>query len=526
MSKTAPVPAPQLVVPGPVRKPSETILVASGPGGRPTAFHMTGNRRRRSRGTAGVVGIVPAVVRREATVSPVMSRQGSATLDRIPRRRRRADRRTATSALAFVRWNGGATPSPAASPTVARPRRQSTISIVMSRQGSAVEEYEPSREPGRLDMTADAREIEGDRHLEAEEPHEKPPLPNHEPFVSAVFGPVASRPDAESDGAPACSACMADLPIGGVDLMCPAGLHTLCLECATNMARAACDKRERAVCGFCDASTDISARVFSTSQLARAGVPSEVTSTHRDIERRAALIEGGGIVARCPTANCGSVHEVQPGRTELPVLCGQCDGEPFCPRCGAQPFHYRHSCAEFRSAKAQMPTLVALARGDRRRADAEWEVVARNEKALAKDSSTRCCPHCRAPFIRISGCNSMNCGNPGCGRPFDYTDARRYESQAPARPADTFERNDRGFQPFGTVCAGCAMAPIEGTRFRCMNCADDVSFCRLCFIHRNEAHGDGSHVFIALVAPAVVADNERRERRRREKAEGGCCIVA
>eukprot|EP00672_Neobodo_designis_P013785 CAMPEP_0174857026 /NCGR_PEP_ID=MMETSP1114-20130205/37152_1 /TAXON_ID=312471 /ORGANISM="Neobodo designis, Strain CCAP 1951/1" /LENGTH=179 /DNA_ID=CAMNT_0016091851 /DNA_START=134 /DNA_END=673 /DNA_ORIENTATION=- len=177
---------------------------------------------------------------------------------------------------------------------------------------------------------------------------------------------------------------------------------------------------------------------------------------------------------------------------------------------------------------AQMPMLVALARDDRRSAEGMWEVVNLSEQALAQDSSTRCCPHCRAPFTSDSGGSSMmRCGNPCCGRRFNYASARRYSALVPTCPTEAFEKSsDRGVVPWGIKCAGCAVHLVEGTRFQSLNCRSALIMCRRCFVHRQDTHADAGVVFFAVMAPAVTLENvDRRQQREQPVAEGGCCIV-
>eukprot|EP00672_Neobodo_designis_P025298 CAMPEP_0174829144 /NCGR_PEP_ID=MMETSP1114-20130205/1761_1 /TAXON_ID=312471 /ORGANISM="Neobodo designis, Strain CCAP 1951/1" /LENGTH=410 /DNA_ID=CAMNT_0016062887 /DNA_START=85 /DNA_END=1317 /DNA_ORIENTATION=+ len=327
-----------------------------------------------------------------------------------------------------------------------------------------------------------------------------------------------------------CCVCGLEMASSATQLWCPAAAHAYCGDCAAMMIQAACDSQTPVTCAFCTDAEDKRTQFDDASALRSLALPAGLVTRYMAVVRQTALVAAGGCVAACPSG-CGFQIEVEPPVVASAVRCLTCNAEEFCTRCGAQPFHFGLSCAEYTEARANMKVLLAVAAHRPDQADREWVKLKHAEEAVAR-LDVRCCPSCGAAITRISGCNYMVCGRDseaaegsrrgGCGTGFDWSTAPRYQPRIPPRPSDSVPFDPRGDHP-GTSCACCGQTPIQGTRFQCVNCPSGQSTCSRCFEKFwFPVHANGQHVFVAVISPEAAAKRQRDARRR---AEASCCVV-
>mmetsp|Transcript_32508 Transcript_32508/g.44565 ORF Transcript_32508/g.44565 Transcript_32508/m.44565 type:complete len:639 (-) Transcript_32508:254-2170(-) len=211
-----------------------------------------------------------------------------------------------------------------------------------------------------------------------------------------------------------------------------------------------------------------------------------------------------------------------PGRL---VICPRCRTH-FCLRCKTSPYHFHCSCNDqmayarawldwankgrfralltratmdstFKSLTkkyekyleaTQAPESQALMDATRRFA----ELVA--DEALKARTCKRC-PHCQRVVEKLSGCDSMKCGQNyhggdvqmGCGKGFMWSSALPYIANVgDAKTKDEVDADPvRGADFQHMICEGEPMLcdscrnPIVGPRIKCLNCPDH-SLCLKC----------------------------------------------
>jgi len=255
---------------------------------------------------------------------------------------------------------------------------------------------------------------------------------------------------------------------------------------------------------------------------------------------------------RCPGQNC-SFAMVPPAdaRWRGRVKCGRkgCHYEQnyFCSSC-LRPYHYKIECRDTTAAErtwlewqesGRRTYLRAVAAQDRRYRAAlsdfekrkteheksnrqqrdAFETFQRDEREKAKTAKT--CPKCRRVIVKLSGCDSMQCGQDyhggnhqqGCGHKFKWSDA-------PAYVADEGRR--AGPQPFDQTppenvakakhpiiasqnmfeTCDCCHREIEGYKLVCIHCPERPSLCVECQdLFRANNHGP-NHVCEIIKPPS------------------------
>eukprot|EP01062_Namystynia_karyoxenos_P057653 TRINITY_DN4877_c6_g1_i1.p1 TRINITY_DN4877_c6_g1~~TRINITY_DN4877_c6_g1_i1.p1 ORF type:complete len:696 (+),score=194.96 TRINITY_DN4877_c6_g1_i1:174-2090(+) len=359
-----------------------------------------------------------------------------------------------------------------------------------------------------------------------------------------------------------CPICIGEVPADEMYWSgCADPSHRICHECVLDMARSSLAEKKRVQCPH-----ERCAYLFSDEDVRRMRWPpaeaKRVERDHSDILMQGALGEIGAIA--CPTAGCSNWVELHHPDNRQAVHCSRClrqDPRPptavFCSRCRA-PHHYVVSCPDVPRITADWLRWCEGGRAEARErwraegrelakqfAEQEAKTKARNAELrkawdrLRKDEQwkekhCRACPKCGVAIQRISGCDSMRCGEKaqgGCGTHFNWARAERYVSSMPElrEAAGPEKRNlhDAWFDWGGANCDLC-QKPLKGPRFQCIHCPA-ADYCHRCEERGSTADEHRNHVFriltdstdFGLEAEAAAAAAGGAAAAARGPADGG-----
>eukprot|EP00047_Mylnosiga_fluctuans_P003857 m.231340 g.231340 ORF g.231340 m.231340 type:complete len:618 (-) comp12199_c0_seq1:161-2014(-) len=239
----------------------------------------------------------------------------------------------------------------------------------------------------------------------------------------------------------------------------------------------------------------------------------------------------------CPRPGCkNAFFPSAPGEKEK-CVCGVC-GMIFCSLC-RNDYHHDLSCEETRAIAARWDQWIqsgrekymrqrALQDGDWRRKLAEYETRKDKHSKEVQDAmqrrseqgrdeqwkaqNCRHCPRCNRVIERMSGCDSMVCGQDahggnqqnGCGTSFSWPSARPYVAVAEGGPAVAEFAEaapDRGIEDImltsdtALPCDVCH-GHVADMGFRCINCPGAFTVCAGCEATVTAPGGhNGAHVF-------------------------------
>ena len=348
--------------------------------------------------------------------------------------------------------------------------------------------------------------------------------------------------DSSSIATKECGICGECKPVNQFyTLPCPKK-HSFCASCLDNEWKTKVDGKCVPTCPKCEPDDQIQFR-FDMSDVAEIDVILGKTNEEKfaDIRKLDESMYNNFVAQN--SVKCYSCKEPE----EL-ILCTPrmmttiCDCE--CPKCHnhtcskcSEPFHYNMTCDEYKSVvqdyndwKMHYKVDRAAARtqyyGDKgdydaKKADFEAEKArieadnaAYEADELALANECRLCPQCGRVISHVSGCNLMVCGRDyhntsykivsGCGKKFDFEQAKRYEPKIQYKSVSEFTSKmptlDNMIPHFeGYSCAICEK-PICGIRFGCANCPCTY-ICEDCEYNRIKEHFDGKHVMRLIYDP-------------------------
>eukprot|EP00931_Biecheleriopsis_adriatica_P021319 TRINITY_DN13973_c0_g2_i1.p1 TRINITY_DN13973_c0_g2~~TRINITY_DN13973_c0_g2_i1.p1 ORF type:complete len:982 (+),score=180.48 TRINITY_DN13973_c0_g2_i1:289-2946(+) len=226
----------------------------------------------------------------------------------------------------------------------------------------------------------------------------------------------------------------------------------------------------------------------------------------------------------CPNPTCNNVVMCDPGIRQQ-VIC-QCGWPGFCSNC-RQPYHYGKDCSEVGVLREQWSQWVTEGRRQYNGCVQEAATALQQQNAVQetlrrqreleederyKAENCRCCPKCNRVVQKLSGCDSMKCGEnyhggdrqDGCGASFDWTSAPRYvprivRKEVPKVDLDKMKVEGKDFCHFLVACDICGSQDMRGPRFRCVHCPD-FNMCANCDQGSTDAHA-ADHVFEILFTP-------------------------
>jgi hypothetical protein len=301
-----------------------------------------------------------------------------------------------------------------------------------------------------------------------------------------------------------CSVCMDDCPADTMfDWGCPHH-HRLCIaedsgQCALGLVTAAIGGGTVPVCPVCSMENPEADNTMDRGKLRElVGHRSDLWAKYKEIEMRGFVERGiggeagggGGLVA-CPGTDCGNFLLLGDDvAAKVECVCDQDGGcgARFCSLC-REPYH-RHgtTCEEARQIKANWLNWVATGRvayavqlgqdAAGVNAAAQQEAASRIANMQAdeawKAANCRLCPSCGRVVNKLSGCDSMRCGQDahggnvqnGCGASFSWSSAKLYRAAnaaATTTPMQTVTVESlimRG-QHDGIACSLCGCAPLS-----------------------------------------------------------------
>lgn len=261
---------------------------------------------------------------------------------------------------------------------------------------------------------------------------------------------------------------------------------------------------------------------LSDDEVGRAA-GSERLEAFRNMQLQQAVSQLVGRV-ECPNPDCQNVVVCDPGvRQQVTCSCGW---PSFC-SCCRQQYHWNKDCSEVGMLREQWVRWVTEGRQQyhgrvRDAALALQQQTAaqeslRRQRELEEDERykaehCRCCPSCGRLVQKLSGCDSMKCGEnyhggdrqDGCGASFNWNSAPRYLPRITRRevPAVNFSRMKVGgsdSRHFLVACDVCGAQDIRGPRFRCVHCPD-FNMCAKCDQEATGTHA-AEHVFEIMFVP-------------------------
>jgi hypothetical protein len=216
------------------------------------------------------------------------------------------------------------------------------------------------------------------------------------------------------------------------------------------------------------------------------------------------------------------------------VDCPQCHVN-FCASCHTTPYHYRVKCSEvmqytrgwtewltlgrqeylrqtetqqqqYLREAAQYEAAKATHEKEVQEARARFEELTQNEEWKA--AHCRLCPNCNRAIEKLSGCDSMKCGEDyhggnnqqGCGASFNWRNAQPYvpntgigqtQAELNARPPKEVQKTKYRIDSHHFITCDSCKQVIEGPLIQCMHCPS-VSLCLHCSMTVN--FEPGNHV--------------------------------
>lgn len=252
------------------------------------------------------------------------------------------------------------------------------------------------------------------------------------------------------------------------------------------------------------------------SYPASSGAPAEgyVSTKMQQAYLRRSQMQLGDLVC-CPNGHEVGIKEA--AETRYRCMREGCDWhlQDFCSEC-KKPYHFRASCGEVMEVSEEWNRWCTEGRAaylqqmadrdeefrrhvqdfERRRQqhDADVEALQRAIAQMQADEAwkrkhCRKCPNCPRIIQRVSGCDSMKCGedyhggNPqnGCGHTFNWKSAPRYEPDAgnqrevprfDAQPPEQVQNvRHKICEGIDMTCDLCG-SPIRGPLIQCVNCPE------------------------------------------------------
>eukprot|EP00732_Lithocolla_globosa_P002100 Lithocolla_globosa_v1_NODE_1274_length_2706_cov_15.631837.p1 type:complete len:726 gc:universal NODE_1274_length_2706_cov_15.631837:2453-276(-) len=212
----------------------------------------------------------------------------------------------------------------------------------------------------------------------------------------------------------------------------------------------------------------------------------------------------------CPSPDCGTFVQVDSDGYRQRIACAKCKFV-FCSSCKRQ-YHYRCECDEVmtihrgyldwqqtgrlqfleRMAKDNQDYQKSLEEFTKKKKDFEeeekaWGILKTDE--TYKQSNCKLCPHCNRVIQRLSGCDSMRCGQDtsggnvqnGCGKSFNWRSApeykpdlgnrsnvRRFDAAEPQKASEYVHVIEEGLPAKCDVCHEDIVGPLG----MCIHCPD------------------------------------------------------
>lgn len=243
------------------------------------------------------------------------------------------------------------------------------------------------------------------------------------------------------------------------------------------------------------------------------------------------------------------------GRHGHAVTCGRCN-VAFCAQCMSSPYHYRCQCTDvMRYARAWTEWVAGgrdryvtvmrakeeqylKERGNfeeqKRKHDEEAKAAEKRFQELQgmeqwKSTHCKCCPKCKRVVEKLSGCDSMKCGQNyhggdiqnGCGASFNWSSALPYTAETGAkrlpreldiRPPEEVTEIVHEIAPgINENCDNCR-EEVKGPLIRCLNCPA-LTLCLRCstdgnFMPHIQRCHNASHTCMVDFGPGGAAAEE------------------
>ncbi|KAF2813769.1 uncharacterized protein BDZ99DRAFT_459524 [Mytilinidion resinicola] len=344
-------------------------------------------------------------------------------------------------------------------------------------------------------------------------------------FTPDDFAAYQDGFDYEIEGPPfTCGICMDDKPRSDSYVFDCESSHTFCRDCSREVVRGDIEGNKVPRCPGERCKHELSEQEMK--QL----LPEQLEKYSTMLLNRL-VSQGPFLVCKCK--HVMAAHSA--GEQER-VECPKCR-YTFCSLCN-EDYHYRCTCQELKQYRNIWTAWLRKGRNDyqstvaqqERRQKQQYEkqtkeFVAAQKKheedraaalrafeTLQQDEqykarSARMCPHCGRVVEKITGCDTMTCGQDahggnvqsGCGRGFTWTSAPMYRAAAVNTPTiEAFvaqapqQAGTQGFRHEYARCDNCGSEEIVGLKFECLNCPA-YDLCGKC--ERNGTRHDQRHVF-------------------------------
>ncbi|CAF3501844.1 unnamed protein product [Rotaria sp. Silwood1] len=316
--------------------------------------------------------------------------------------------------------------------------------------------------------------------------------------------------------------------------------HKLCYGCFETSCTTKMNSNEILTCGMC-------AYELQEGEIKQLRVSADQKKQYLDYQIQKTFNAYAGStrgVIKCPNQACKWVAEAQNPNDRFQVQCPLC-GYEFCSLCNQQ-YHFRTTCQQipeitqrwffwcntergnYWQARAQQDASFReqLEDFERQRAaniQRNQELAQRYNELLAdenfKAQNCRLCPHCQRVVQRLSGCDSMVCGQnyhggdqqSGCGQRFQWPQAHPYvpiTNTGPQQVANNLAAPEQQklIVHQGVQCDTCHNE-VQGIRFDCVHCASLI-FCEKCEQRSTLEHSNAirdqqkqQHVFQLISQP-------------------------
>ena len=329
-----------------------------------------------------------------------------------------------------------------------------------------------------------------------------------------------------------CPLCFDEFSITDMfTLDCPS-THRFCYECIQRMVEISINEGAIPYCPHYEMVGGVKKScgymISEREVLQISGKSSDVFEKYKKILLRIGLMSMKGCMG-CPTPGCENWLVVDDDGVRVHCFCDACE-KSFCSMC-REEYHYHTSCDEYRQLKVKWIQWNAQDRSSVQKDIVDLAIIKRKEdiakrmeEFLAdekwKEDNLRQCPTCQNPIERVSGCDSMICGQnyhggdvqKGCGASFNWQSAAKYKSSHNREHLNALEDDlkidkddlDRVKADHGDhiLCDMCNKK-IIGFRFLCANCPC-YNICEECEVSMDHIP---SHTFKIMVKPEGLEDN-------------------